>query len=51
VAVEKVGEGQSSREALVAEASVKPFISLVWAGTLLIILGFGLSIAHRSKEA
>jgi cytochrome c-type biogenesis protein CcmF len=51
VAVEKAAEVQSSREALIAEASVKPFISLVWAGTLLIILGFGLSIAHRSKEA
>jgi cytochrome c-type biogenesis protein CcmF len=50
VAVEKAGEGQSPREALVVEASVKPFISLVWAGTLLIILGFGLSIAHRLKE-
>jgi cytochrome c-type biogenesis protein CcmF len=49
VAVERHGAGD--REALVAEASVKPFISLVWWGTALMMVGFGLSIANRSKES
>ena len=41
------GEGNS----LIVEASIKPFINLVWAGTLLIMVGFFLSILKRSKEA
>lgn len=36
-------------EALVAEASVKPFISLVWVGTLLMLTGFVISILRRKK--
>ncbi len=34
-------------EALVVEASIKPFIILVWVGTLLILSGFVLSILRR----
>jgi cytochrome c-type biogenesis protein CcmF len=49
VAVEKQGGGGG--EALVAEVSVKPFISLVWGGTVLILVGFALSIVNRSKES
>lgn len=37
------------KEALVVEASVKPFISLVWIGTLFILGGFVLSILRRRK--
>jgi cytochrome c-type biogenesis protein CcmF len=44
-------QGENGGEALVAEASIKPFISLVWLGSALMMVGFGLSIAHRSKEA
>ncbi|MFA6437926.1 MAG: cytochrome c biogenesis protein CcsA [Bacteriovoracaceae bacterium] len=36
-------------EALVVEASVKPFISLVWIGTVLVLGGFVLSILRRKK--
>jgi cytochrome c-type biogenesis protein CcmF len=49
VAVERHGSGAG--EALVAEASVKPFISLVWLGTVLIMAGYGLSIVNRTKES
>jgi cytochrome c-type biogenesis protein CcmF len=35
---------------LTVEASVKPYINLLWAGTLMLMMGFGLSIVKRSKE-
>jgi len=38
-------------ETLVIEASIKPFISLVWGGTLLMMGGFVLAILKRSKES
>jgi cytochrome c-type biogenesis protein CcmF len=37
------------KEALVVEASVKPFINLVWIGTLFVLGGFVLSILRRRK--
>jgi cytochrome c biogenesis factor len=37
-------------EALVVEASVKPYISLVWVGTVVLIIGFVLSLFKRSRE-
>ncbi|MFZ4622552.1 MAG: cytochrome c biogenesis protein CcsA, partial [Bacteroidota bacterium] len=36
-------------EALVAEASVKPFISFVWVGTLLMLTGFVIAIMRRKR--
>ncbi|MBW7887694.1 MAG: cytochrome c biogenesis protein CcsA [Bacteroidetes bacterium] len=36
-------------ETLTIEASIKPFISLVWIGTLLILTGFTISIFRRKK--
>ena len=38
-------------ETLVIEASVKPMINLVWAGTITLIIGFLLTISRRSEEA
>ncbi len=38
-------------ETLVAEASVKPYINLVWIGTALLIGGFLITIARRIQEA
>ncbi|MGA3243465.1 MAG: cytochrome c-type biogenesis CcmF C-terminal domain-containing protein [Bacteroidota bacterium] len=38
-------------ETLVVEASVKPMINLVWAGTITLIIGFLLTIARRFEEA
>jgi cytochrome c-type biogenesis protein CcmF len=37
-------------DVLVAEASIKPFINLLWAGTVLIMIGFGLAIVKRWRE-
>ena len=38
-----------SKETLVVEASLKPFISLVWVGTLLVLTGFVISILRRKR--
>ena len=40
----------SHGEVLVVEASVKPLISLVWCGTLVIMLGFAFTLTKRLKE-
>ncbi len=45
------GDSSPQQEALIVEASVKPFINLLWAGTVLMMIGFVLSILKRSKEA
>jgi cytochrome c-type biogenesis protein CcmF len=36
---------------ITVEAFVKPFINLVWAGILTLVLGFGFSVIRRRKEA
>ncbi|MGA9115674.1 MAG: hypothetical protein WB626_02755, partial [Bacteroidota bacterium] len=41
---------QEEGETLIAEASVKPFVSLLWAGTGLMFAGFVLSILRRARE-
>ncbi len=43
--------GGASPDILVAEASVKPFINLVWAGLIILLVGFGVTIVRRSQEA
>lgn len=43
-------EHQEGVETLVIEASVKPFINFVWLGAGLVIAGFALSMARRTKE-
>jgi cytochrome c-type biogenesis protein CcmF len=37
-------------ESLVVEASVKPFIGVLWAGTVVMFLGFFIALFKRSKE-
>ncbi len=39
------------REVLTINASIKPFISLVWIGVLTVVLGFLISASRRSKES
>jgi cytochrome c biogenesis factor len=34
-----------------AEASVKPFINLVWSGVIIVIVGFLVTIVRRAQEA
>lgn len=38
-------------ETLVLEASVKPYINLVWMGTITLVVGFAVTIARRVQEA
>lgn len=51
------GQSQSSsnnaapKESLSIEASVKPFINLVWAGVLVMVAGFIISVGRRTKES
>jgi cytochrome c-type biogenesis protein CcmF len=39
------------RDVLVVEASIKPFINLVWSGVIIVLVGFLVTIIRRSKEA
>ncbi len=41
----------SPKEILAVEASVKPFINLVWLGVLLTVAGFFISAVRRTKES
>ncbi len=50
----EVGDGKgghAAEESLIVEASIKPFVGLLWLGFLVMMGGFGVSIAKRSKEA
>ena len=50
----EVGDGRGgsvSEESLIVDASVKPFVGLLWLGFLAMMVGFGISIEKRSKEA
>ena len=38
-------------DVLMAEASVKPFINLVWSGLIIVIVGFLVTIVRRGQEA
>ncbi len=38
-------------EVLEVEASIKPFIGLVWSGTILLFFGLIISMFHRKREA
>jgi cytochrome c-type biogenesis protein CcmF len=40
-----------SKEVLTVSASVKPFINLVWAGVLIMVLGFAVSVMRRLKDS
>ncbi|MBK7105638.1 MAG: cytochrome c biogenesis protein CcsA [Ignavibacteriae bacterium] len=41
---------QTPKEVLSVEASIKPFINLVWTGVLLMVAGFIISAVKRTKE-
>ena len=47
-----LAEGQPSKsETLIVEASIKPFINLVWVGTITLVAGFFITILRRGSEA
>jgi cytochrome c-type biogenesis protein CcmF len=50
IGIVRQGEHASKPDVLVGEASIKPFIGLVWAGTVLMMIGFGLAIVKRWRE-
>lgn len=39
-----------TKEVLSIEASIKPFINLVWSGVILMVVGFIISVVRRTKE-
>ncbi len=41
---------ESDKETLVLTASIKPLINLVWGGTIIMALGFFVSLANRRKS-
>ncbi|MCW8822682.1 MAG: hypothetical protein OQK63_01265, partial [Ignavibacteriaceae bacterium] len=40
-----------SNEILSVTASIKPFVNLVWAGVVIMVVGFFISMARRLKES
>jgi hypothetical protein len=38
-------------DVLMVEASTKPAINLVWAGVIIMLVGFGVTIVRRAQEA
>lgn len=47
---ETLPKKEEPAETLVATVSVKPFISLVWIGTLIMVIGFFFSMLNRYKK-
>lgn len=51
VEVQRNGAGSTApQETLVVEASIKPFISVLWGGTAVMFVGFIVAMVKRSKE-
>jgi cytochrome c-type biogenesis protein CcmF len=44
-------EESSSVDTLIIEASIKPYINLVWMGTFILIIGFIITIVRRWEES
>ena len=38
-------------DTLIAEATIKPFINLVWSGLIILLIGFVVTIVRRFQEA
>jgi cytochrome c biogenesis factor len=47
----KAASSPTSPDILVAETSIKPYINLVWAGLIVVLLGFLITIVRRTQEA
>jgi hypothetical protein len=43
-------KSDTTPETLVLTASIKPFINLVWGGTIVMVLGFFFSLIHRVRK-
>ena len=42
---------EKSTEALTIEASIKPFISLIWLGVIFIVTGMAIATLRRLRES
>lgn len=42
---------EAGGDVFIVEASIKPFINLVWSGVLILLLGFIITIVRRAQEA
>jgi cytochrome c-type biogenesis protein CcmF len=42
---------QPEPDTLVVEASIKPFINMVWSGVIIVLVGFLVTIVRRAQEA
>ena len=49
IGIHREQESPQNRQTLIVEASVKPFISLVWAGALVMFLGFAMAGVVRLR--
>ncbi len=48
---QQAASSEPARETLIVEASIKPYINLVWMGTITLVVGFALTIFRRAEEA
>jgi cytochrome c-type biogenesis protein CcmF len=44
-------KSQAPKEVLTVAASVKPYISLVWGGVLIMVAGFFIAVSRRLRES
>ena len=44
-------QNEPARDILVVEASVKPWINLVWSGVIILLVGFMVTVVRRAQEA
>jgi cytochrome c-type biogenesis protein CcmF len=51
IASAESGGESADQEILVVEASIKPYINLVWNGVIVMIVGFVITIVRRAQEA
>lgn len=56
IAITDIAQAKSAmqaekKEVLSVTASIKPFVSFVWIGVLVMVIGFGISMARRLRES
>jgi len=45
------GNAGETTDVLIVEASIKPFINLVWSGVIILLVGFLVTVVRRAQEA
>jgi cytochrome c-type biogenesis protein CcmF len=49
--VKNAAANEPEPDVLIVEASVKPYINMVWSGVIIVLVGFLVTIVRRSQEA